>query len=471
MSAESMSADATNVSNARRLELAVTPREGPLWQRRDVTVDGAVPGSLVTVRSETQRETGLWSAQATYLAGADGRIDLARDAPVSGDYRNADAMGLFWAQRRETANGGRTEPDDVRVPIRTRLTARAEPGTGFLDLTDDEAPETHAADGDIAGAETTPADRAVEVEQRLLAENVERAEVREYGLVGTRFRPVGNGPFPTVIVMNGSGGGINEARAALYASRGIQAFALGYFRAPGLSNYISNTPLEYFERALDYVAAELDPLGGAPIVSGQSRGGELTLLLGSRFSERIAGLVAFVPAAFAFGAQGAADPADGWSGPVWTWRGEPLEHLWHDNSEVSWQPWDDEPPPTRHADVYVDGMRNRPLARASRIPIERFRGPVACVSGLDDRAWPSSMASRIVMSALERHGHSAERLHLDYEDAGHGIGLPFLPSTEIERVHPVSGVRYSNGGTPRGNAHASADSFEAVCSFIQRAVK
>jgi hypothetical protein len=78
------------------------------------------------------------------------------------------------------------------------------------------------------------------------------------------------------------------------------------------------------------------------------------------------------------------------------------------------------------------------------------------------------MASRMVLDTLARHGHTAERTHLDYEDAGHGIALPHLPSTDIARVHPVSGVHYSNGGTPWGIARASADSFERVCAFIHR---
>lgn len=441
------------------LRIEATPRAGLLSERRRIVIESAVPGSLVTVRAETQRGAELWASQATFLVDREGRVDLDRSAPVSGDYRVADSMGLFWAQRRETANGGAIEPADVGEPILTRVVARAEPGTGLLDV---PAKGVFSRGAAPASAETT-------IEQRLLAEGVERSEVRTNGLVGTLFRPAGPGPFPTIIVMNGSGGGINESRAALYAAHGIQAFALGYFKAPGLPRYISRTPLEYFERALDYARAELDPLGGAPLVSGQSRGGELTLLLAATFPDRILGVVAFVPAAFVFGAQGAADPAEGWSGPTWTRGGAPLEHLWHDNAEVDWQPWNDDPAPTRHSDVYVDGLRDRELARASRIPIERFAGPVACVSGLDDRAWPSSMASRIVFDGLERHGHAAERLHLDYVDAGHGITIPHLPSTEIERVHPVSGVHYSNGGTARGNAEASADSFARVCEFVHRA--
>ncbi|TDP90188.1 acyl-CoA thioester hydrolase/bile acid acetyltransferase-like protein [Leucobacter luti] len=441
--------------------LSVTPEIGLLTERRRVRVIGAVPGSLVTLRSETLRGDELWAAQVTLVVDAAGSVDLDESAPVSGDFRVADAMGLFWAQRRETHNGGSSEPHDVTAPLVTRLRAWAEPGTGYLDV---------PGLGVVAPAGP---EHAVEVriEQHLLAAEVLRTEVRSDGLVGTLFRPAGEGPFPTLIVMNGSGGGINEARAALYAAEGIQALALGYFRVPGLSHFISRTPLEYFERALDYVTRELDPQGGAALVSGQSRGGELTLLLAARYPERIIGAVAFVPGAFVFGAQGAADPSDGWNGPTWTAAGDPLEHLWHDNSGVTWQPWDDAPAPTRHADVYVDGLHDRELARSARIPIERFSGPVACISGLDDRAWPSSYASRLALDTLARHGHTAERLHLDYVDAGHGITIPHLPSTEIARTHPVSGVHYSNGGTPQGNARASAESFAAVCAFVHRTAK
>ncbi|MFK3679068.1 acyl-CoA thioester hydrolase/BAAT C-terminal domain-containing protein [Microbacterium sp. NPDC090218] len=435
------------------LALTVSPVDGPLWERRSILLRGAVPGSLVTVRAVTARDGGDWAAQATFLTDRDGDVDLGTQAPVSGDYRVADSMGLFWSQRREPGTTGSAEPGDVDRPITTVLTAWSEPGTGHLDV-----PGTGALREEVSTVVT----------QRLRGEGVSRAEVRADGLVGTLFRPPLEGPLPTVIVLNGSGGGMNEARAAQYASRGIQALALGYFRAPGLPDHISRTPLEYFERALRYVASELSPQGGRPVVSGQSRGGELSLLLAATYPDLVLGIAPFVPGAFVFGAQGAADPDEGWNGPTWTQGGEPLEHLWHDNTGVTWQPWNDAPAPTRQRDVYVDGLHDRELARASRIPIERFAGPVACVSGLDDRAWPSSMASRIVLDTLERHRHDAERLHFDYEEAGHGIALPHLPSTDIERVHPVSGVHYSNGGTPRGNAVASADSFEQVCAFIHR---
>lgn len=436
-------------------EVRVDPPVAPLAVRRNITVTGATPGAVVTVRSTTRRLGVEWASQASFLADATGAVDLANDAPVSGRYRVADSMGLIWSQRAVTGDAMKFEPQVSDGPIVTEIEAWSERGTGLF---------TGPGVGKTGRVERSRA----QLVQQLLPSGVTRSEIRERGLVGTLFTPEGPGPFPTIIVMNGSGGGINEVRAAQYAARGIQAFALGYFRVEGRSQYISRTPLEYFEQAIDYVNHEVSPLGGLTLVSGQSRGGELSLLLASRFPEKIGGVVAFVPGAFVFGAQGAADPSEGWSGPTWTWDGEPLEHLWHDNEEVTWQPWDDGPPEDIDRDVYIDGLRNRELARASRIPIERFEGAVACVSGLDDRAWPSSMASRQVMSTLRAAGHSAERLHLDYEAAGHGIAVPFMPSTNIEVKHPVSGASYSNGGTPLGNARASEDSFENICAFIAR---
>ena len=99
------------------LRIEATPRAGLLSERRRIVIESAVPGSLVTVRAETQRGAELWASQATFLVDREGRVDLDRSAPVSGDYRVADSMGLFWAQRRETANGGAIEPADVRALI------------------------------------------------------------------------------------------------------------------------------------------------------------------------------------------------------------------------------------------------------------------------------------------------------------------------------------------------------------------
>lgn len=425
---------------ASRPVLTVTPADGQIDEPRQITVTGLAPDELVAVSARTLRSRGVvWDSQATFMADADGVVDLSRDAPVGGDYAEISAMGLLWSQHPAGGTSQELFADDIMQPLWTALTAET-------------------ADGTRAEAELL---------QRFAAPGVTRREIREDGLVGTLFTPAGPGPHPVVVVLNGSGGGINEPRGALYASQGFQAFALGYFKAPGLSPFITETPLEYLETGLRWAHRELQPKDGFVAVSGQSRGGELALLLGATFPDLVSAVIAYVPGAMVHGAQGAGDPArGGWQGVTWTKNGMPLPHLWQDNAAVHWHPWAGDAPPSRHHSVFFEGLKDRALAERSRIPVERIAGPVLLVSGRDDRAWPSSLYSRMVVSTLSRHGHPHLVRHLDFDDAGHAINLPFVPTTQLSREHPVSKVPYTSGGTPSGNAKADDGSWRGVLAFL-----
>ena len=424
---------------ASRPVLTVTPAEGQIDEPRRITVTGLAPDALVAISARTLRSRGVvWDSQATFMADADGVVDLSRDAPVGGDYAEVSAMGLLWSQHPAGGTSQELFADDVMQPLWTALTAET-------------------ADGARAEAELL---------QRFAAPGVTRREIREDGLVGTLFTPAGPGLHPGVVVLNGSGGGINEPRGALYASHGYQAFTLGYFKAPGLSPFITETPLEYLETGLRWAHRELQPKDGFVAVSGQSRGGELALLLGATFPDLVSAVIAYVPGAMVHGAQGAGDPArGGWQGVTWTRGGMPLPHLWQDNAAVHWHPWAGDAPPSRHHSVFFEGLKDRALAERARIPVERIAGPVLLVSGRDDRAWPSSLYSRMVVSTLSRHGHRHLVRHLDFDDGGHAINLPFVPTTQLSREHPVSKVPYTSGGTPSGNARADDGSWHGVLAF------
>ena len=426
--------------SASRPVLTVTPADGQIDEPRRIAVTGLAPDELVAISARTLRSRGVvWDSQATFMADADGVVDLTRDAPVGGDYAEVSAMGLLWGQHPAGGTSQELFGDDVMQPLWTALTVET-------------------ADGARAEAELL---------QRFAAPGVTRREIREEGLVGTLFTPAGPGPHPVVVVLNGSGGGINEPRGALYASHGYQAFALGYFKAPGLSPFITETPLEYLETGLRWAHRELQPKDGFVAVSGQSRGGELALLLGATFPELVCAVIAYVPGAMVHGAQGAGDPArGGWQGVTWTKGGVPLPHLWQDNAAVHWHPWAGDAPPSRHHSVFFEGLKDRALAEQARIPVERIAGPVLLVSGRDDRAWPSSLYSRMVVSTLSRHGHRHLVRHLDFDDAGHAINLPFVPTTQLSREHPVSKVPYTSGGTPSGNARADDGSWRGVLAFL-----
>src|SRR5690606_14933979 len=195
-----------------RPTLRITPADDLIDVARLIRVDGLAPGQSVEIATRTLRDGIAWTSSAHYRADAAGSIDLSRDAPASGSYQDVSPMGLIWAQVPEDGASRTYFHSAVVEPLRTQVNVRA-PGV--------------ALEGELL--------------QRLAADGVTRREIRDDGLVGVLYTPAGPGPHPAVMILNGSGGGINEPRAALYASRGYAALALAYFKAPGLSDYISNT--------------------------------------------------------------------------------------------------------------------------------------------------------------------------------------------------------------------------------------
>ena len=426
------------------MRLSITPEDALIDVPRRIALDGLAPGEQVEVASCTLRGAGVpWRAAARFVADAEGTVDLWRDAPVAGSYQGVSAMGLVWAQVPDTAGARELFDAEPAAALATDILARR--------------------DGDARPV------RGGFV-QRLAAAGVTRREVREEGLVGTLFLPAGPGPHPAVMILNGSGGGINEPRAALYASHGYAAFALGYFKAPGLSDYISATRLEYFETALAWMHRTLKPLQGFVALSGQSRGGELVLLLGTLFQASVSAVIGYVPGAVVHCAQNACDPALGREGPAWIFRGRPLPHVWENNRTATWAPWDEGPEPRRHADALLTALQDPEAVERARIPVEKIRGPVMVLSATDDGSWPSSLYGRMVTERLAQFGHPHAVAHLDFEGAGHSILFPFVPTTQLAYAHPVSGRRSTSGGTPAHNAHADEASWQGVLRFLQQAV-
>ena len=126
-------------------------------------------------------------------------------------------------------------------------------------------------------------------------EKTVRIPVQEERIVGTLFLPDGEGPFPGMVILGGSEGGISEKRARLMASHGYATFALGYFGASGLPQKLQGIALEDVIYGVDWFRAQEVVLGDQVGVYGVSRGGELSLLLGSLFPGRFAAICATVP--------------------------------------------------------------------------------------------------------------------------------------------------------------------------------
>jgi hypothetical protein len=109
------------------------------------------------------------------------------------------------------------------------------------------------------------------------------------------------------------------------------------------------------------------------------------------------------------------------------------------------------------------------VARA-RIKVEDIQGPVMLLSGTDDGSWPSSIYSKMVQDKLAEVNHPYPVEWLDYENGGHSILFPYVPTTQLVYAHPVSGKISTSGGNPKDNARADQESWEGVKQFLDAAV-
>jgi BAAT / Acyl-CoA thioester hydrolase C terminal len=81
--------------------------------------------------------------------------------------------------------------------------------------------------------------------------------------------------------------------------------------------------------------------------------------------------------------------------------------------------------------------------------------------------WPSARMAAIVVERLERHHYPYPVQHLSYPNAGHWIGMPYLPASTTHGHHAINGELYAYGGTVAGNAFAMADSWQRIVQLLQ----
>jgi dienelactone hydrolase len=376
-----------------------------------IVVSGLHPGATVTIRLVGNKDNA-WTSNATFIADNDGRVDLARMAPVKGSYKDIDPMGLFWSAEPMRFPRYADKNIEFAAPERWTLTAEI---------------------GDATVAQIT-------IRRGALAAGVKVTPVNVNGLIGMFYEPPepprpaaaagrpthanANERHPAVLVLGGSGGGIPPASgpAGGLASRGYAVLALAYFGVDGLPSVLSNIPLEYFGTALQWMAAQpsVDPARIG--VLGASRGAELALLLGAGYPG-IHTVIAYMPSNV-------------------VWRG-----CCDMSTTVAWT------------------VGGRAVAR-TEIPVEKIQGAVLLISGKDDGVWESAPMAEKIVARLKQNHFTYRVESLTYDHAGHAIGRPYASTMNLSRRHPISGREMHFGGTPSGTAKAREDSWHHLLEFI-----
>lgn len=331
----------------------------------------------------------------------------------------------------------------------------------------DVAPQVHVAADPMTVTLTIEADGhflSHAIHRHFQAPEVVATDVSEDGLVGRLFTPPGDARGRAVLVVGGSNGGLSWSRevAALLAAQGYTALALAYFGLPPLPATLDRVPLEYFERALAWLAARPGVSEKRIGVCGVSRGGELALLLGATFPS-IRAVVAYVPSGLLWGAYPFNFHA------AWTWQGRELPA-----AQVTVEEWEALAASGRmqrepHV-VYQVILANEAIVRDTSIPVEKIAGPVLMISGGADGVWPARALAEVAERRLREHRFPHRFEHLVYPEAGHAIGVPNITTPTSRFKHPVSGEPVDLGGTPAADARASRDAWGRMLSFLEESL-
>jgi dienelactone hydrolase len=419
------------------LSVQVRPEVAIMGTPFTLMISGLNPKEQVTVEARsTDRRGRSWQSAAVFEASASGTVDISAQAPVSGSYAATDVLGLLWSMKPTPSN-------DKRPPSY----AQDEVNGWTVDFTARESL------GRFALA------RLRRVYQ-MPGQGLVRVPLDQDGMAGFLYYPAKGGPFPGVLILGGSNGGLYEWLAQAFASEGFAALTLAYFNYPGQPAELVEIPIEYFAKATAWLKAQpnVDPrrLG----LVGGSKGGELALLVASR-ADDFRAVIAWTPAAHAWeGLSQKYFSPDYVPRSSWSFQGKPLPFV-----EFKARPEDKEKEMKGELDSYV-ALHKRSLAEndpavleRAAIPVEKIRAPLLLVTGTLDQTWPADEFCREIAAKLREAGFPYELKHVSHKDAGHGSFLPYLITANTAPI---------NGGTDRANAAAGFDSWKETIAFLRK---
>lgn len=261
------------------------------------------------------------------------------------------------------------------------------------------------------------------------------------GIEGVRYLP--DEPSGTAaLVLGGSSGRIDAARARLLAEQGVTAESVRWFGGAGQHDGPWEIPLETF---LDRVAG-LRRDHDRVLVTGVSFGAEAALLTGAH-SPGVAAVAAFAPSDVVW----AGITGEGRTTSHWTLGGEPLPFVPFD---PEWEPTTD--PPAYDGLYRVSRRRFADRLPAAAIPVERIPA-VLLVAGGDDRVWPALEHATAIRE--RRTAHGLETVVVTDPEAGHRTVLPGEPVV-------VAGQRMQRGGTPEADRRLGRAAREALLRLL-----
>ncbi len=423
------------------MQVTVKHQEAFVDEKFYVKIAGLSPNSRLkaTMQMEFPWCKGEeFSSNAIFVADEKGEVDFDRTAPVEGSYKVADSMGLVYSLRQSKSSGKNiAENISIEKPIIMNLLLESSAGT-----------------------------ENIEFKRIFKAENVIVKQINDSFTGQLFYREHSNDK--TILMLGGSDGQMESlaVMAGPIASRGVNVLTVPYFGAEGLPEKLEEVPLEYFERIFHWIENSEITKTKDIYLHGTSKGGELALLLASRYKQ-IKKVVAIEPHAYCF--QALDGLMSGKNVSSWSYERKSLQFVAVDNNIFFEDQKNDiqKGIPFGFASTYKKSLEKAGNKEAARIKIENSDADILLICGKKDNIWNSYDACPKILKTLQDHNYKHHVDLLIYENMGHPMPIPYIIPISFTLEMPMNGGVFTSGGTIEGNAEGQYESFQKTIEFLK----
>ncbi|EFO82349.1 hypothetical protein CRE_00279 [Caenorhabditis remanei] len=426
-------------------EINVIPSDSLVHERISIVVNGLEFQKLYKIELRLIHKTGTYRSFGVFKASVSGRIDLRRDAPIRGTYCGVNEPGLFESvEPTESVRYGGyfncTPPVDFEYQLivtdsQEQLVSKKvfkrrlrHPLVERIEIE-----ETYPSDNDAHnGHEINKIETSSLLDQS-----------RNPKITGTIFKPPGVGPFPTIIDISGTGGGLNEQKGAALASRGFVVLCLAFFKFKNLTDDLLSVDLQYFEDAINYITSL--PYTSERIgFQGVSFGGTLVMYLATKFPKIKA--VCSINGSFAM---------DEFSHIRVNGERPPIGIFSPNGGHVRF---------LNDLMVYTDMVKNITLEDGAEFQFENSTKDTAFrfVSALDDLSVPTVRSTNRLSERLRKLGRIVD---VDFVPGGHLLDPPCFPHHPMVYSN-IAGLFQTYGGETSLHGKSEFEVWERTVKFF-----
>ena len=424
------------------MKLQIQPMVGLCDERIDIRISELPSFGKVKISASMSLPWAKdvnFESNAWFTADSSGTVDLSKQKPDAGTYDFVDSMGLIVSMKSKNINAIKKIGQNISVN-----------NSLFIDIV----------------AECEQERVYAKLERLFMTKEVKSQRISDE-FVGELFYTE-NTNNKTIVFLGGSGSGLaaNSPIAAVLASHGFNVLSVAYFEEQGLPAKLAEIPLEYFERVFTWLMKNSITKGKEIQLLGISKGGELALLLASRYPF-ITKVAAFAPHAYCFQGLNFKNVSS------WSYEGKSLPFIPLKNHIVITNMISCfiKNKPFGFTYTYKKGVNTAKNREAARIKIENTKADILLFAGKQDNIWNSYDGCVQIMDDLRKHNFQYNYNFFAYKNAGHPFYAPYIIPAGETMLKMAPRLVFSSGGTLEANAHSQADSWEKAIEFFRNTSK